>query len=144
MFRNKAFNIALIVIIAVAMLGIVGIVAYKTFVAGGTPEIELPTAAELQKSQFDVGKMTTNLAGGGLIQATIAVQGDSEEMKAELEARKVQVKDIVNNILHATTLADIEKADGYDTLKQRIIVELNKVMLDGKVTDVYISDIVVQ
>ena len=144
MFRNKALNIALIVIIAVALLGIVGIVAWKTVLAPASNEPEVPTAKELVESQFELGKMVTNLAGNALIQATISVQGDGKDMKTELEERKAQVKDIINGVLHTTTQADIEKPDGYERLKLRIVGELNKVMLEGKVTNIYLSDIVVQ
>jgi len=144
MFRNKMFNIALLVIIALALLGIVGVVAYKTFAVTGSDEPEIPTAKELQASQMDLGKMTTNLAGNSLIQANIAIQGDSEKAKVEIETRKLQVKAIVNGVLHTTTQADIEKPDGLERLVLRIVGELNKVMLEGKVTNVYISDIVVQ
>lgn len=144
MFRNKMFNIALLVIIALALLGIVGIVAYKTFAVAGPEEPKVPTATELKESQIDLGKMTTNLAGNSLIQANIAIQGDSTDAKKEIEERKIQVKSIVNGVLHTTTQADIEKPDGLERLVLRIVGELNKVMLEGKVTNVYISDIVVQ
>jgi flagellar FliL protein len=145
MFRNKLLNIVLIMIIAVALLGIVGIVAYKTVIvpAAGQEE-DVPSAKELLESQFEVGKMTTNLAGDALIQATISIQGDSAEAKEELEQRKAQIKDIINTVLHTTTQADIEKPDGFQQLKVRLVEEMNKVMLEGKVTNIYISDIVVQ
>jgi flagellar FliL protein len=144
MFRNKFINIALILIIAIALLGVVGFVAYKMFVAPSSTEPKIPTAKELVESQYEVGKMTTNLAGGGIIQATFSVQGEDKDVKKELEERKVQVKDIINSVLHTTTLADIQKPDGIERLKLKIIGEMNKVMLEGKVTNLYISDIVTQ
>jgi flagellar protein FliL len=144
MFRNKTFNIALIIIVALALLGIVGVVAWKTVLAPAGTEPQVPTAKELLDSQLDIGKMTTNLAGNGLIQATFSVQGDSANAKKELEERKLQVKDVINTVLHSTTQADVQKPDGLDKLKSRVVVELNKVMQDGKVTNLYISDIVVQ
>ncbi|KEO82939.1 flagellar basal body-associated FliL family protein [Tumebacillus flagellatus] len=114
------------------------------FGAKSADEPKVPSAKELLASQFDIGKMTTNLAGNSLIQATISIQGDSSKMKTELEERKVQVRDIINAVLHKTTQADLEKAEGIELLKVNLIGELNKVMLEGKVTNVYISDIVVQ
>jgi len=145
MFRNKLFNIALILIVAIALLGIVGVVAYKTMLAPAAEgEVELPSPKEMLESQMDLGKMTTNLAGNGLIQANFSVQGDSKDAKTELEERKLQVKDIINAVLHNTTTADVSKGDGLAKLKVRLVDELNKVMTEGKVTNVYISDIVVQ
>jgi flagellar FliL protein len=144
MFRNKAFNIALLAIIAVVLLGILGLVGYKMLWKPTGTEPDVPSAKELLNSQFDIGKMTTNLAGASLIQCSVAIQGDSTKMKTELEERKVQVRDVINSVLHKTTPADLEKADGLELLKVKLIGELNKVMLEGKVTNVYISDIVVQ
>jgi flagellar FliL protein len=144
MFRNKVFNIALILIVTIALLGIVGVVAYKTMLAPADGEVKPPSSKEMLESQVDLGKMTTNLAGNGLIQANFSIQGDSKEAKKELDERKLQVKDIINAVLHNTTTADISKADGLAKLKMRLVDELNKVMTEGKVTNVYISDIVVQ
>lgn len=144
MFRNKAFNIVLLTIIAVVLLAILGLVGYKMFWHKDGNEPVVPTAKELLDSQFDIGKITTNLAGSSLIQASVSIQGDSSKMKKELEERKVQVRDIINSVLHKTTQADLEKADGLELLKVKLTGELNKVMLEGKVTNVYISDIVVQ
>ncbi|ASS75642.1 hypothetical protein CIG75_12010 [Tumebacillus algifaecis] len=146
MFRNKMLNIVLIVVIAVALLGIVGVVVFKTVIvpASGQQEEKVPTAKELKLSQFEFGKMTTNLAGSALIQATFSVQGESVDAMRELEERKAQIKDIINTVLHTTTQADIEKPEGYQLLKVRLINEMNKVMIEGKVTNIYISDIVVQ
>ncbi|HEU4964539.1 MAG TPA: flagellar basal body-associated FliL family protein [Bacilli bacterium] len=149
MFRNKAFNIVMIVIVAIALLGIVGYVGWTTLVAPTLgvqkeAEVEPPAASELLAAQFDIGKMTTNLQGDALIQASFTIQGESEDVKNEVEERKLQIRDILNSVLHQTTQADIQKADGLVSLKARLVEAVNQVMLEGKVTDVLITDIVVQ
>ncbi|MGZ4122599.1 MAG: flagellar basal body-associated FliL family protein [Tumebacillaceae bacterium] len=148
MFRNKAVNILLIVVLSLGLLGTVLFVAYKTVLgSSSSKEASAPKAMsskELAAAQFDLGKITTNLSGDSLIQVSISIQGDDANVKKEIEERKAQVKDIINSILHTTAVADIQKADGYPKLKQRIVSELNKVMQEGKVTDAYLSDIVVQ
>jgi flagellar protein FliL len=144
MFRNKAFNIVLLIVIAVVLFAILGLVGYNMFFKKDAHEVTVPTATELLESQLDIGKMTTNLAGNSLIQASFTIQGDSADLKHELEQRKLQVKDVINGVLHKTTQADLEKAEGLELLKVQLIGELNKVMHEGKVTNVYISDIVVQ
>lgn len=147
MFRNKAVNIILIVVLSLALLGTVLFFAYKLVLAPsskGTSAPKAMSASDMVAAQYDLGKITTNLQGDSLIQVSISIQGDNANVKKEIEERKAQVKDIINTILHNTSSADISKADGYPILKQRIVTELNKVMQEGKVTDAFLSDIVVQ
>lgn len=145
MFRNKAVNIALLVIIAITLFGIVGFVVYKTyFAAAVSGEVEEPKASELLAAQYEVGKMTTNLQGDALIQAAFTLQGESEDVKKELEERTTQIKYIINKVLHQTTQADIQKPDGLEMLEASLVDAINQVMKEGKVTNVYMSDIVVQ
>jgi flagellar protein FliL len=147
MFRNKAVNIILIVVLSLGLLGTVLFVAYKTMLAPTSKTASAPKAMsgkDMAASQYDLGKITTNLQGDSLIQVSISIQGDNANVKKEIEERKAQVKDIINSILHTTASSDIQKADGYQNLKQRIVTNLNKVMQEGKVTDAFLSDIVVQ
>lgn len=146
MFQNKLFNIALIIIISIAMLGAVAIVGFR-YMESTTQAAKLnkpPTAEKLAQSQFVVDKITTNLSGSSLIQLGITLQVDSTKGVAELGLRKVQVKNTINEILHSTTQVDIEKDGGYRLLEAKIIEGINKYMQDGKVTAVYITDIVIQ
>lgn len=146
MFQNKLFNFALIIIISIAMLGIVAIVGFQ-YVGKASDAAKAPkalSADKLAESQFVVDKITTNLSGSSLIQLGITLQLDSKKAVDEITLRKVQVKDTINGILHSTTQIDIQKDGGYQQLEQRIIDGVNSYLQDGKVTQVYITDIVIQ
>lgn len=144
MFRNKTINIVLIVVLSLVLLGTVLFVAYETVLAPKSSGPKVMSAAELAAAQYDLGKTVTNLQGDSLIQVSISLQGNNANLKKELDDRKAQVMDIINQILHTTSAQDIQKPDGYKVLKQRIVTELNKVLQQGKLTDAYLSDIVVQ
>lgn len=88
--------------------------------------------------------MTTNLAGGSVIQLTVSLQGDSAKTREELELRKVQVQDAVNDILHNWKREDLEKPQGQEKLKADILKRVNEILRDGRVVQVYLPSIIVQ
>lgn len=146
MFQNKLFNFALIMIISIALLGVVAIVGFQYFgkSSDAAKKPTAPTAAKLAESQYVVEKITTNLSGSSLIQLGITLQMDSTKAVDEIGLRKVQVKNTINEILHSTTAIDIQKDAGYKQLEAKIMEGINKYMQQGKVVDVYVTDIVVQ
>ncbi|MBX6394175.1 MAG: flagellar basal body-associated FliL family protein [Alicyclobacillaceae bacterium] len=103
-----------------------------------------PSAAELAKARYDLPQMTTNLAGGSVIQLTVSLQGDSAKTREELELRKVQVQDAVNDILHNWKREDLEKPQGQEKLKADILKRVNEILRDGRVVQVYLPSIIVQ
>jgi flagellar basal body-associated protein FliL len=145
MFRNKLFNIALIIIISIAMLGVVAIVGFQYVGKSDGPNtVKAATAQELADRQFVVDKITTNLSGSNLIQIGITLQADSTKTVDELGYLKVQIKDSINQILHSTTHVDIQNDKGYQQLSAKIQEGVNKYLQKGKVVNVYITEIVVQ
>lgn len=127
------------------MLGVVTLVGFQYLgksAAHAGPKV--PTAQELADSQFVLEKMTTNLAGSSLIQLGVTLQLDSTKSKDELALRKTQVKDSVNKILHSTTQVDIQNDKEFQKLGNQIKDSINQFLQKGKVTNVYITDLVVQ
>lgn len=143
MFQNKLFNIGLIIMISISLLGVAAVVGFK-YVTTTSATPKTPTADELAKGQFVVDKITTNLSGMSLIQVGFTVQADSDKTKAELDLRKSQVKDAINTILHKTTKVDLEKPEGLNLLKENVRKKIQSMLSHGQILDVYISDIVIQ
>jgi flagellar FliL protein len=142
-FKNKMVNLALIITLLLTLFA--GVITYfymkKTANGNGTSGL---SAKDLAATQYTLDKMTTNLQGASFVQIALTLQTDSKDARDELEARKIQVKDAVNEILHITSKADLDKPDGHARLKKEVMDRVNKFMTKGKVTDVYITDIVVQ
>ncbi|HAW50289.1 TPA: hypothetical protein DCX16_05015 [bacterium] len=59
----------------------------------------------------------------------------------ELNERKLQIRDIINTILISST-KEIETAEGKEEFKKRISDELNKILRDGQIEEVYCELIV--
>ncbi|MDB5084652.1 MAG: hypothetical protein JWN30_1538 [Bacilli bacterium] len=144
--QNKLLNYGLMIVVAIAVLGIGGTVLYLYMGNTGTAaaaKVHVPSAQETAASQYTMEKFTANLAGGGIIQVQFTLQADNTKTKSELDIRKEQVRNAINSILLNTSQSDLQKAGGYDKLKQRIVDQVNQLLSSGKVTDALYSSIVV-
>jgi flagellar FliL protein len=141
MFRNKLFNMALILIIAIALLGAVSFILWKMYLspADGAEAQDKPkplTAEEMVEFTFDTGEITTNLLTNNYIVVQFSITTDSKEAKEELEKRSPQVKQIIIKSLAALTPEDLKGEDGINKLEAKIMKEISEVMQEGKIVQV--------
>jgi flagellar FliL protein len=141
---SKLVKILVIILLIIVVLGVGVVAGYKFLAKGSTSKPKPPTAAELASEQYALQQITTNLQGGAMIQVTITLQADSGKAKDELDQRKAQVLDTIEGILHNTTQVDLEKSDGMIRLKQKIMQSINTYMQDGRVTDVFYANPIIQ
>jgi flagellar protein FliL len=149
LFKNKLFNIALIIIIAITLLGVVTLFLWRTYLnptSAGTAAQEMKkevSAAEFQKVTYETEEIRTNLATGTLIVAKFAIQADGENAKHELELRKAQVSNIIIRALSSMKPDDIKDAKGIDKMQETMKKDLNGVMQEGKVVQVITTNKIV-
>ncbi|MDI3257233.1 MAG: flagellar basal body-associated FliL family protein [Kyrpidia sp.] len=103
-----------------------------------------PSAADLAKTRYDLPQMTTNLAGGGVIQMSVSLQADSDRTKSELDLRKVQIQDAINEIVHNWKRDDLDRPQGQEKLKADLLKRINELLQNGRVVQVYFPSIIVQ
>lgn len=95
---------------------------------------------------YSLGDFVVNLTAGRgyqYIQASIVVEVSTENVIEELEKRSPQIRDCIIAILRDQTVTDIEEADA-QTIKNRIMVSLNSLLLTGQITQVWFTQLVVQ
>lgn len=142
--KNKPMRVMLVIMVVVLIIGIAAVVGYKYMKTVSSSSGKLPTAAQLAQSQYELDKLTTNLSDNAVIQVTFALQADSPQTRAEIEQRKAQVLDLVNNVLHITTREQLAAAGGQQQLKSLIAIKVNGILSQGKVTGVFVENIIVQ
>lgn len=103
-----------------------------------------PTAAELESWQFQVDKITTNLQQQGVIQVQFTLQAPSSAVVNELGERDAQVDDAVIGVLHGLSPTDIMEHGGRELLKSAIKRAINAFLTTGKISAVYIDNMIVQ
>lgn len=108
---------------------------------GGTKASEYTAAL---KDEF-----LLNLADEGqkrLIKAKISVGYDNKKLTSEISEDKTVdiMRDIINTVLRSKKAEDFKDEKAVDAVKKEILERINKVLKNGKATNVYFPQIIVQ
>ncbi|MDA5107374.1 flagellar basal body-associated FliL family protein [Brevibacillus thermoruber] len=144
MFQNRLFNMALIIIIAISLLGVVSFVLWQTYLSpaaqtaghGEEKEVKALTAKELEAYSVDTGEITTNLLSNNYIIVRFTITADSADAKEELEQRLPQVNQIIIKTLAGLSPEDIKGTEGVNKLEAKIMNEISSLMQEGKIVQV--------
>ncbi len=142
MFQNKLFNMALIIVISIALLGVVTFVLWQTYIAPSThasaekPAEKVLTADEMAEYTVDTGEITTNLATNNFIIVRFSITADSKKGKEELEKRMPQVNQIIIKALAGLTPDDLKGTEGLNKLEAKIMNQISAIMQEGKIVEV--------
>lgn len=144
MFQNKLFNMALIIIISITLIGAVTFVLWQFYfspsaqTAAGTghEEVKPLTADEMVEYTVDSGEITTNLLSNNYIVVRFSITADGNKGKEELTKRMPQVNQIIIKTLAGLTPEDIKGTEGLNKLEAKIMNEISAIMQDGKIVQV--------
>ncbi len=131
----------IIMLVAITLVGAVAVIVVKELNSSGTQE---PTIDEVLESSVDIPQITTNLASNDFVRISFKIQTDSKNAKKELEKRDFQVKDIIIQELSEMKAEDIQGKEGQNKLKEELKEELNEIMQEGKIEQVYITENLLQ
>lgn len=146
MFKNKLVNISIIIIISIAILGIAAFFLYQYIF----PDVETveqhkePTIDEIIPLTVSVPKINTNLGDSSIIVLELTLQTDSEEAKIEAEKRIYQIKDAINLYLKNLTIESFSTEEKINQFKTDLILRLNKLLQEGKIVRIDITQLFVQ
>lgn len=117
--------------------------AYKAFGSSGQGR-QPPTLAQLQKWQFSLPQMTTNLQGSSIIQITFTLQAPNATVFAELQQSSAQIQDAAVGVLHRLTGSEVMRPDGRQAIKRLLAKRVDSLLRSGRITTVYIDSMIVQ
>lgn len=97
----------------------------------------------------EVGTFTVNLSNNGVpgvryVRTGVVLEVDSEKTVRELERREPQVKDRIISIIRLQTTESISGAEGQEQLRQSLLESVNELLPDGRVVQVWFTEMVVQ
>ncbi|MDQ0217068.1 flagellar FliL protein [Peribacillus cavernae] len=141
--KNKLLRNMLIILAAIALVGVIAIVVVTKFSGDGTAAKE-PSIDEIVESSVEIPEITTNLASGDFIKITFTVQTDSKKAKEELEKRNFQVKNIIITELSEMKSAELKGKAGKEQLQEKVKADVNGLMQEGDVEKVYITSSLLQ
>jgi flagellar FliL protein len=148
-FQNKLMNMALIILIAISLLGSTAFVLYQYFLSDSeqTMKDEAPeklSIDEILERTVETKEIKTNLADDKYILIKFAFQLDSIDAKEELQKRNIQLNSTIISVLASTQSEEIHGEEGLKKLETTLLNRVNEVMEEGKVVRVYITDKILQ
>lgn len=140
--KNKLLTIMLVLLTVILLVGTVAIIIILKTTGEGTAKE--PTIDEVIESSVDIPEMTTNLASDDYIRISFKIQTDSEEAMEEMTKRDFQAKNIIIQQLSEMKAEELKGKEGKERLTSQLKSELNDIMQDGKVLEVYITSYIIQ
>ena len=142
MKNNKLLTIMLIILVTITLIGVI-VVVLLTQLDKGSAKSE-PTIDEIVESSVDIPEITTNLADGSFVRISLKIQASDKDSGEELLKRDFQVKNIVIQELSEMESEALEGKQGKVTFQNAIKSQMNELMQNGEVTQVYITSYVLQ
>lgn len=132
----------LIILVSITLIGVVALILVMQF--SKDEKEEAPTIDEIIESSIDVPEITTNLSANAFIRLSLKIQTDSVEAAEELTKRDFQVKNIVIQELSEMSPEDLEGKEGKKAFENALKLQVNELMQDGEVQQVYITSYIIQ
>ncbi|MGM0437054.1 MAG: flagellar basal body-associated FliL family protein [Bacillota bacterium] len=147
--NNEGKNNNFIKLIAIFLLMVIvaagtsyGVMTYFT----STQEEEQKTEQKAFGPTYTLGDFTVNLSDSGgyqFIKASIVVEVSDEKVIEELEKRSPQLRDVLISNMREASVNEIEEP-GAKSLKIKIKNELNTVLGEGQIENVWFTQLVIQ
>lgn len=147
--NQKGISKLVIIIIAALLLIILvggGAAAYLImFRPPVSPEDLKPDAlVAFPLDQFRVNVAGTEYSQFLMTTVVLAYSHEAKDLGAELEERKPQIHDIVDGILSSWTLEEFSADTDRKKLKKEMLKEINEILKEGEIEDVYITELIIQ
>jgi flagellar FliL protein len=145
MFSNKLFNMSLIILIGITLLGGIAFVLWKTTFVTASPNDEIVnekrlTADEMVAQSVSTEIITTNLYSEDYIVIQFSILLDSSKSKEEFEKRMIEARAIIISVLSSLTPEDLKGEEGINRLEAILITRFNDILQEGKVVRVLTID----
>ena len=140
--------LALIVVLVIIITGVASFTFFTYFsVSSDEDEGENKiTSVEDIRSTYQVGNFTVNISNNdriSFVRATVVFELENTEMTEELNKRSSQIRDRIISTLRAQNQEILEEP-GADTIKQIVKDKVNEILISGKITNVWFTELVVQ
>jgi flagellar protein FliL len=158
--KNTGFSMTRLVIIAVPIFIVQAVVIYflvaKFFVPLTVAQpvvIYETTEAEKTAGDESVGKVyiindiiinPAGTQGTRFLLTTIGMEVNTNNAYNELERKELQVRDVLNSILTSKRLDELVNVNLRDDLREEIMVDVNRLLQNGKLEHVYFSKFIIQ
>lgn len=138
---KAGLKIMLISVIVLIFLAVAG-VFYFIFYTDSTHADGEQTIDQMNEYSYDTPEITTDLKDGRFVRIEFRIIMDGKAGMKEIEKREFQVKNLL--IKEISLMKEEDFSSGLSDLESVLMEELNEVMKDGKVTNVYTTNKILQ
>ncbi|WP_164668987.1 flagellar basal body-associated protein FliL [Virgibacillus doumboii] len=97
---------------------------------------------EIVENSYKTSEITTDLQNGSFVRIQFQIITDSKDAKEEVQKREFQLKNIL--IKELSKMSEEDFKTGLSNLEDVVQLELNKVMTEGNITEVYTVNKILQ
>lgn len=115
--------------------------------AGQTAGKETKEEASSKKESVAMNKLLVNVAGtmgARYLLVSLSVVGSTSDFKEQMTAHDAQLRDMAQSTLGTKTLADLEKPDARNMIRNELIAGFNNILGDGTVQEIYFPEFAIQ
>ena len=141
--------LALIVVLVIIITGVASFTFFTYFSVSSnedeSQENKISSVEDIRPT-YQVGDFTVNIAENdriSFVRASVVFELESSEMTEELKKRKAQIRDRIISTLRAQNKEILEEP-GADTIKGIVREKVNEILISGKITNVWFTELVVQ
>lgn len=133
----------LIILATLTLVGVVALVLINHFTNEVDPNAE-PTIDEVIALSYDTEEIMTNLLSNDFIRATFKIQVDNKNALEEIEKRDFQINNVILRSLSGKKASELAGPDGMEDFQSSLKEELNGLMTEGSVVQVYTTSWIIQ
>lgn len=142
MKKNKLLTIMLIILVTLTLLGVVAVILLTQLNKEETNEG--PPIEDVIEASVDIPEITTNLADGGYAKVALKIETNNKKAGEELALRVFQVNNIVIQELSEMEEEDLQGKQGKVLFEKAIKAQINELMHEGEVVQVYMTSFIIQ
>ncbi|NMA90246.1 MAG: flagellar basal body-associated protein FliL [Amphibacillus sp.] len=136
---NNGFKVVLAILSIIALAGIGGVVY---LLLNDTDADQALTIEEQVKYSYTTEEINLDLADNRYVQLKFNILTDNGKARDEVELREFQFKNIL--IKETVNLTSDQLQENLSDFEDRLRDEMNKLMEEGEITDIYIVGKIVQ
>ncbi|MFJ7648150.1 flagellar basal body-associated protein FliL [Lysinibacillus sp. NPDC097279] len=142
MKNNKVLTMIIIVLVAIILIGVIAFVLFTQF---NKPAASLePSIDDIVEASVDVPEIMTNLADKRVVRMTLKIQTSSKDAAEELKKRDFQTNNLIIQELSEMEQKDLDGKAGKVMFEKALKTQLNELMQEGEIQQVYITSYIFQ
>ncbi|MFC5712139.1 flagellar basal body-associated protein FliL [Thalassorhabdus alkalitolerans] len=143
MKKNKLLSIMAVMLVSITLLGVLAIVLFN-YLSDDQEVTAEPSIEEVIENSWETEEITTNLSSNHFIRAQFRIHLDSKHTREEIKQRDFQVNNLIIRELANLKASDLQSKEGIEELEASLVEQLNEMVEDGKVVNVYTTQRMIQ